>query len=355
MLENLIKKIDIDINCELTIEQLKLLYSIDNEVYEELIEYRDKRDNYEDFITMFGKDKLATTLKEININTVAYIGESLLIMDAFASSNISETYNLRYVYGNFTYVRKEIIGLENLEIVYGNCTFFCIDNCDDLLNLQKVFGTLSLNIISNQGLFVDLSLLEYVRKLELIYSEALDLSNVLFPKKMQELSFDSASLRNLKLLKNLKELKKLHFSNCCIENDVLPIPESSLELSIKNTKIKRIDYNNNLKKISLIDLIDIKYLILPKELDILDISLLSTLSGKFKELPGNLKELHSFDRAQLESMLSDIKTIPKNLKVFIGDNVISNNELSGIINEANKLNLFGARYAEGKINKKTRY
>ena len=111
---------------------------------------------------------------------------------------------------------------------------------------------------------------------------------------MQELSFDSASLRNLKLLKNLKELKKLHFSNCCIENDILPIPESSLELSIKNTKIKRIDYDNNLKKISLIDLIDIKYLILPKELDILDISLLSTLSGKFKELPGNLKELHSF-------------------------------------------------------------
>ena len=89
-------------NCRLSIEELFLLYSLNCNCIDELIEYRFKRDKYEDFCIMFGRDTVARNPYDINENTICYIGD--LIIDKELP-----TYNLKYIYGKLDYELKKYI------------------------------------------------------------------------------------------------------------------------------------------------------------------------------------------------------------------------------------------------------
>lgn len=54
MIEEIKQKLDNDINYNLSIEELKILYGIDYNIDESLEEHRKKRNNYLDFCKMFG-------------------------------------------------------------------------------------------------------------------------------------------------------------------------------------------------------------------------------------------------------------------------------------------------------------
>ena len=78
MINDIISKLEIYSNCKLGIEELKVLYEIDTTIYNDLSQYRDKRNNYEDFCRIFDKKYIARTPSEVNENTICYIGDLLL-------------------------------------------------------------------------------------------------------------------------------------------------------------------------------------------------------------------------------------------------------------------------------------
>lgn len=118
MKEQLINKLNNDINCDLSIEEVKLLYSIDFFDNKELYELEKKRNKaYEDLCKIYNPNLIACTPEEINENTNIYIGEL----------NIKETlpiYNLKYIYGrlnlflNINMIVRKLI-FDNLEKVFG--------------------------------------------------------------------------------------------------------------------------------------------------------------------------------------------------------------------------------------------
>ncbi len=161
MIENIIDKLKFDINCELSIEELRVLYEIDNTLYYNLRLYRDERNNYNDFCKMFNKKFVASTPNEINENTLCYIGDLLLEYEMY-------THNLRYIYGDITSWFDKVKNLENLEIVYGNVKFDYLKEYKDLDNLRIIDRVLSLNYIDK----ADFSSLEYVDMLFMIGLES---------------------------------------------------------------------------------------------------------------------------------------------------------------------------------------
>ena len=130
--EKLIKKLDIDINCELSVEELKLLYSIDYDIDYELFEYIDKRDNYyEDFCKIFGKEHVASTPSSITENTIAYIGDLSIYKKL-------PTYNLKYIYGDLDYRLDKVYNLENLKLIIQDADFKYLKSAEGLENLEYI-------------------------------------------------------------------------------------------------------------------------------------------------------------------------------------------------------------------------
>ena len=113
MKEELINKLDKDINCDLSDKEIELLYD-DIELFKKI---RYNRDTYEDLCRIYDPKLIARTTDEINENTNIFDGD-LIIYD-----NIP-TYNLKYIYGNLSIngdmVLKNNINLENLMRVFGN-------------------------------------------------------------------------------------------------------------------------------------------------------------------------------------------------------------------------------------------
>ena len=117
MIEKIINKLNDNINCELSKEEIKLLYSIDFFDNKELYELEKKRNKaYEDLCKIYSLNLIACTPEEINENTNIYIGNLEI------NSNYP-TYNLKYVYGDL-YIEDldNPIHFDNLEKVYGIIT-----------------------------------------------------------------------------------------------------------------------------------------------------------------------------------------------------------------------------------------
>ena len=114
MQEQLINKLNDDINCDLSKEEIKLLYSNDIFDNKELYELGKKRNKaYEDLCKIYNPNLIACTPEEINENTNIYIGNLEI-------NNNYPTYNLKYVYGDL-YIEDldNHMYLENLAKVYG--------------------------------------------------------------------------------------------------------------------------------------------------------------------------------------------------------------------------------------------
>ena len=137
MIEEIKQKLDKDINCNLSIEELKILYGINISNYDitqyiEIIKYIDNRNKYEDLIKIFNKKYVARHIYEINENTICFIG-TLSINDKLP------TYNLRYVYGTLIYELESVYNLENLELIIGDGLFFNLIDSYGLDNLSLIY------------------------------------------------------------------------------------------------------------------------------------------------------------------------------------------------------------------------
>ena len=209
MIENILDKISKDLNCDLNIEELRLLYELDS-LAEPLRVYRDNRDHkvrYNDFCKLFGSLHVACTPNEINEDTIAYVG------GLFIANPIS-TYNLKYIYGTLLYANKQLYNLENLEIVYLDAMINFIDKYEGLDNLKMVGNFLELNYIQ-EG---DLSDIKYVKSLGL--ANVHTLKNIKFPNSVERLYlnklesseyFDTPN--NLKYISIPKELYPMNLPN----------------------------------------------------------------------------------------------------------------------------------------------
>ena len=145
MLEKIKTKLDRDINCDLNIEELKLLYFMDNDEYENLDYYHKNRNNYKDFCKIFGKDFVAQSIDEINENTIAYVGNLKIDYPL-------PTYNLKYIYGNLDYRLDKVYNLENLEVIYSDAYFPKLEKAEGLENLRIVGSIRCDNLKNSEGL-----------------------------------------------------------------------------------------------------------------------------------------------------------------------------------------------------------
>ena len=195
MIQTLINKLKIDFNCELTMEELKLLYYIDNKYINELEQYRVKRDAYIDFVKLFGSKYVACKKEEINENTICFVG-------SLSIDKRMPTYNLKYIYGSLIYRLDEIYNLENLEIVYKVACFNSVHEFEGVDNLRMILGELSIGLVN----YVDLHEIEYVKKL--ILSSIEDYNNLLLPSEVFDLRLNNInSLYGFEIPDSLKYLR----------------------------------------------------------------------------------------------------------------------------------------------------
>lgn len=232
MLKDICKKMEIDPKCELTKEELNVLYEFDNYLGN-LDEYRNKRNNYLDFCKMFGQSYVAQALKEINENTIAYVGN--LYID-----EVLPTYNLRYVCGDIVYYLETIENFENLEMVYGDAYFDKISKYNGMENLRKITGRLSLYHMNKEN---DLSTIDYVSKLYI--SDLENAKGFILPQHLNKLFLlNKHNLGNAELLELSDNLKDIFIDN--IESiRGLNIPKtvkihSFEDPQINNRKVKKV-------------------------------------------------------------------------------------------------------------------
>ena len=137
MEERLIEKLKNNPICELSIEEIKMLYGIDYNPDNYLYKYISKRDNYSDMLKIFDKNMIATSDDEINEDTNVFIGNLTISPD----KNIP-SYNLKYIIGYLVIASNQYttVRLENLEkvtkdiLVVGEDCFFDI-GLDNLRNV----------------------------------------------------------------------------------------------------------------------------------------------------------------------------------------------------------------------------
>ena len=147
MFEDIKNKLVKDSNCNLSIEELKILYKVDigdydYEQYMEMFKYINNRNIYEDLIKVFGTKFVARTPQEITMDTICFVG-SLTIRE------ILPTYNLRYIYGILYYDLDKIYNLENLELIFGNGLFVNLKNSKGLENLSIIYKAAYFKYLEN--------------------------------------------------------------------------------------------------------------------------------------------------------------------------------------------------------------
>ena len=149
MLNDLINKLQNDINCELSDYELKLLYDsyynnyayfinmygleLGCNNYKLVYDLRNKRNKYQDLIRLFGKKHVACNKEEINIDTICYLGN-------LDYDEILPTYNLRYIYGELYYHLNKIYNLENLLFILNTAYLDNLDEIDGIDSLEYVKG-----------------------------------------------------------------------------------------------------------------------------------------------------------------------------------------------------------------------
>ena len=267
MLDSVIGKIEDNPNCELTKEEVKLLYGINCDIKIDIRNYVFMRDKYLDLKKVFNESQIATTKEEITENTICYIGD--LVIDSKLP-----IYNLRYIYGSLQYKLNDIINLENLEIVAGYLNINNSNNYDELCNLKYV-SSLKISNID------DISSLNY-------FIKSLDLITILDLKFTSENIVNNLDISdNIKILvlENIESIKEVSLPNSLIELQLL---SSYHRFTIKDTVLK-VNNLSNLQELKVGASVNISRL----------------------QLPSNLKKLH------LSSILSiDNSILPDKLKVY---------------------------------------
>ena len=220
MFEEIKYKIYNDIDTDLNVDELKVLYGIDN-IYsnanKELIIYR-RKDIYLDFCKIFGKSHVACNPSSITEETIAYIGN-------LSINKKLPTYNLKYVYGNLEYKLDKIYNLENLEIVYRNanlryikcaeglenlklvCAIDCtnLENSEGLENLKYIYGVGIFSKLKNaKGLISLKEILGSAKFISLEYANGLE--------NLEIINYGSAYFPNLKDTESLINLKYIKYS-----------------------------------------------------------------------------------------------------------------------------------------------
>jgi hypothetical protein len=178
-----------NIECELSIDELKELYGISSNSFNC---YSNNRDIYADLSRIFGKEHVAFKSDQITENTICYIGNLHI-------NEILPTYNLKYIYGSLIYELDEIYNLENLEVVIGNAIFYKVNSSEGLESLRAVGRDLSLDYIYNS---YGLENLQYIGN-HAHFSRLRDASGL---SSLEFIGFN-AYLHNLKSSKGLEKLK----------------------------------------------------------------------------------------------------------------------------------------------------
>lgn len=357
MLNELISKLEFNINCDLNIEELKILYEIDSNI--DMSEYRKKRNNfYEDLVKIFGPNLVARTPEEITFNTVCYVGNLNGLNDGL--------YNLRFLYGDIDYITDNY-HMDNIEKIFGGLYLHgdC-SNLEELSNLDKVHYMMinkNTNVLSCPGYVHNLSYMDnkinnmsLPKELDNLNLEAIDDENNIngdFPDSLKSLkclklksisdSFITKLPSNLESLEfevleeiNNKNgallpetLKLINFSKCSNFND-LKIPDTievikcdsecieglNLPINLKQfwgtclKDTKNIKLNDNLEELYLNNLESVNGLVLPSKLKKLVIKILRNVeSYKF---PDTLEEL-----TLTTSVFTSYSGLPSNLKKII--------------------------------------
>lgn len=308
MLEELVNKLEKDIYCELSKEEIKLLYGIDCKFDDRFKYCLSYRNIYEDLLKVFDKKLIAKTQKDINENIV------VCLSDITIDKSIP-TYNLKYIFGNLFYELKNINNLENLEVVYGDFRLTKISSYDGLDNLRDVLGFIEICSLNNN---LDLSDIEfetnflfeiYYGNYELVYPNKVksilinnlnNSSKCKLPEDLDYLKIENVEcIRDFKFPKNLKYLflrlddiynKKQRIADMINRyGDDAWITADDIDIDIDNTKvIKDIVLNDNLKKLELY-IEKFKGINLPKNLVSLYLPITSIIDNI--ELPDSLKEL----------------------------------------------------------------
>ena len=181
MKEELIKKLDENIYCDLFIEEIKLLYGIDYEYDEKFTEYQRGRDNhFNDLSKIFDLEYIVDNIEDIDENTICFVG------DLTIDDNIP-TYNLKYVYGEI-YIDYKYSNLDNLEKVYGDIYIYNADNnLDRLANLDKKKVLLMYELLDEIGDVYDI---KYAENGELVSLQEADYDYVFDTIKYENISAD---------------------------------------------------------------------------------------------------------------------------------------------------------------------
>ncbi len=349
MLEELINKLAKDIRCELTIEEIKMLYGMDNEFNDTFIHCLIHRNAYDDLLKIFKKNQIAQTREEITENTIVFLGG--LVID-----KVLPTYNLKYIYGELLYTLDEIYNLENLELIVGDLT---IPNVKEYVGLENICNVLGVIELSEKNNNLDFSVIDFEADFELTNYD--DKSNIVFPKSIKSMEINTLDVKRtsnlpdslqyltinnvknisgFKCPRNLKYLKiilydlykreklasilntygefmgispdELDIDNPKIISD-LKLNDNLEELELFIDKLISFTLPNNLVSLNLPITEEINNIVLPITLKRLFLSKIEDISNLV--LPDNLEELH----IPCVKSLKDIK-MPSNLKVLdIGD------------------------------------
>lgn len=200
MLERLLDKIGINNKCNLSVEELRILYEIDHSLDINLDFVRSCRNNYEDFCKIFGKKFVARTSSDIDENTICYVGD--LIVDRKIP-----TYNLKYIYGMLDYRLSQVYNLENLEKVYAQVFGF---KEDDMVNLEGRF--IKNFLIDLEKMDVDtvndiMEINKYINSVAIYCKHSEMLKYINLPDKLYQLKlFYLDSIEGLVFPKSLKQL-----------------------------------------------------------------------------------------------------------------------------------------------------
>lgn len=302
MLEEIVRKLSLNIECELSIDELKILYSVDDnyvDYFHELIFERNVM-LYDDLCKIFGENKVATNKDEITENTLCYIGD--LIYDKKLP-----TYNLKYIWGGLYYSFNYICNLENLEVIYRTAGFkFSIESFVGLENL-RIVNELK---ISKYNLEFNL---DYVYKLVINNCDYLDMFS---PK---EIEINTIEIDGLVLKEGLERvvIDSKYVSN-------LTIPGSAKRVEMGHlVSYRNLILNEGIKELNLLLIRNIDNLKLPDSIEVLNLNNIKSL--KNVTLPKNLKILRVGDINVLRGItLYDDIIVKENIKS------ITKNELNKV-------------------------
>ena len=294
MIEDVLNKLDNNEYCELDINELRILYEIDEVSNISLKDYIEYRDKYNDFCKMFGSSHIACSSDEITIDTIAYIGN--LFID-----RKMPTYNLRYVVGSLSIAIKE--NLENLENVY-NYLFISDNEYYKVLSNLKMVNYLCISSLEKN---VDLSLIEKIDTLDINVNS---LKNNKYPTILNSLNINVRD-NNYFFPDNIKNLEIRYLKDA--KGLILPDDLESLKIDGLESA-KGLVLPSNLKELYLRHLKVTKYLRLNNGLEVLELSNIKSLDGLI--FPDSIRKLDIRSVLSLEDFIK-----PKNIEELYINNM----------------------------------